>query len=170
MFGTEAPDLVVDLLPNAARLVQSIFMRSGELRRIRERPMQSRRHPGENRTALGLRFIANGDHVGEQLSGFEDVEHGARFVFGNIDPTLVERFDRERIEFARLQAGAFRFKEFAAPFVQQRRRHLAARAVVHANEENFLFHCAFRLSGFSAVKKLFHFRHLNVTNRVSFRL
>src|ERR1700736_6326488 len=74
------------------------------------------------------------------MSRLENIEDGLRFVLRNIDPGLAQRFDRERIERARLEAGALRFEIFAANFLQQSRGHLTAGAVVHANKENFLFH------------------------------
>ena len=46
----------------------------------------------------------------------------------------ITHFDRERIQCARLEAGAVSFEEIAAALVEQRGRHLTSRAVVHANE------------------------------------
>ena len=42
---------------------------------------------------------------------------------------------------ARFKARALRLEKIAADVFDPRFCHLAAGAVVHANEENFLFHC-----------------------------
>ena len=140
MLVAELPNLIVDLVQHLTRLLQFFFVRATELRWIGKRPVQSRRHAWKNWAAGSFRFVAHRDHVGEKLPRFENIEDRACFVFGNIDPDLAKNFNHERIEFARLESGALCFKEFAAMFVEQRRRHLAARAVMHANEQDFLFH------------------------------
>lgn len=102
--------------------------------------MQARGYAGKNRTSFRFGFIANRDHVGEQLPGFENVEHCARFIVRNIDPDFAQHFHRQWIQFTRFESGAFGFENFAASFVEQRRCHLAPRAIVYTNEEHFLFH------------------------------
>lgn len=140
MLGAKSPDLTVDLVSHLPRLLDFFLVRAAELRRIGKRPVQPRRHAGKNRATLCFGFIANGDHVREQFSRPEDIKDGLSFVFRNVDPCFTKDFDRERIEFARLEAGALGLERFAAPFVEQCRRHLTARAVVDANEKDLLFH------------------------------
>ncbi len=102
--------------------------------------MQTRGHTGKDRATLRLRFAANSDDKWKKLTGFENIKHGLRFVSRNVDPDLAQRLHRQRIQFAWLEPGAVRFKKFGAHFIEQRRRHLAARTVVHANEQGLLFH------------------------------
>src|SRR5439155_17156399 len=80
MFVAETPDLIVDLVPNMARLVHFLFESAGRLRRIGKRPMQPGGHAREDWTPSGFRFVANRDHVGEQFARFENIEHGLCFV------------------------------------------------------------------------------------------
>ena len=134
--------LFVDLLQDLARCFHFFFKRAGELARIRKRPVQPSCDAGKNRTALRLRFIANGDDIGKQLSRFKNIEDGLGFVPGDVDPNFAKRFDRERIERALFKPGAVSFEKLTARFVEQRRRHLAAGAIVNTNEERFLFHRA----------------------------
>ena len=140
MLVTEVPDLFVNFVQDFAGFFETFFVRAGEFRWIWKRPMQTRRYPGKDRTTGGLGFIANRNYVREQLAGYEDVEDGLRFVFGNIDPDFFQHLHRERVQFTRLQSGAFRFEKLATPLTKQRRCHLAARAVVNTNEQNFLLH------------------------------
>ena len=91
---------------------------------------------GKNRAALGARFIADGDDVRKQFAGFEDIEDGLRFLLGNIDPHFLHRFDHERIQRPGLEPGALGVEKFAAKMIEPRLGHLAAGAVVNANEEN----------------------------------
>src|SRR6267378_1572470 len=102
MFGAELADLIVDLVPDLARLFQFFFVRAGGLRWIRKRPMQPSSDARENWAAFRFRFVANGNDVSEQFSRLEDVEHGLRFVFRNVDVHFAEDFDCEWIERARL--------------------------------------------------------------------
>lgn len=104
--------------------------------------MQAPRYTREIGTTFCFRFAANRNNMGKKLTRLEDVEHGLRFVLGNIHPDFTENFDRERIEHARFKPGALRVKEFPADLVEQRRRHLAPRAIVDANEQYFSFHIA----------------------------
>ena len=140
MLVAELLDLIVDPAQDLAGLFQPFFVRADKFRWIGERPVQSRRHAGKNWTALRFRFVANRDDEREQLTGYEYVEDGPSFVLRNVDPNLVEDLDGERIKRTRFETGAVRFEKIAAPFVEQRRGHLAARAVVNTNEKHFLFH------------------------------
>ena len=80
MLSAKPPDLIVDLVPDAARLVHLLFESAAELRWIGKRPVQPRCHAGEDWAPFGFRFVANGDDVGEQFARFENIEHGLRFV------------------------------------------------------------------------------------------
>jgi hypothetical protein len=127
-----------------ARLLQTCFARATERCRIREEPMQSFRDAGKNRATLRAGFVADRDDVGEQVPGLENIEDSARFVLRDVDPDFVKRFDRERVERAGLEPGAFRLKPGAARAIEERRRHLAACAIVNTNEEHFRFHPIYR--------------------------
>lgn len=140
MFRAKLTDLSVNLVPHLASLLQFFFRRAGEFRRIGERPMQARGYAGKDWTLLGLGLIANRDYIGKQLGGFENVEDRARLVLRNVDARFTKHFHGERIQFTRLEPGAFGFERIAAPSVEQGRGHLTARAVVAANEQYFLFH------------------------------
>jgi hypothetical protein len=52
----------------------------------------------------------------------------------------LKHFHGEWIQVSRFKSGALGFEELAALLIEQRRRHLAARAIVHTDEQNFLFH------------------------------
>src|SRR5688572_31220136 len=96
----------------------------------------------EDGTFLGAGLIANGHDVGDELPGLEDVENGLRFLFGNIDPDFLHRFDHERIQRSRLEAGALGVEKVAAKMIEPRLGHLAAGAVVNADEKNVWLHDA----------------------------
>ena len=102
--------------------------------------MQASGHAGEDRATLRFRFTANGDNKCKELIAFENIEHCLRLVSRNVDPDFSQRFDGQRIQRAWFEAGAVRFKVFPADLVEQRRRHLATRAVVHANKKNLFLH------------------------------
>lgn len=140
MLSAKAADLIVDLVQDSARLVQFIFVRAGKLGRIGKRPVQASHDSWEYRTFFSFGFVANRDDVGKQYPRLENVEDSARFIFGNVDSDFLQDLDRERIQFAWLETGAFPFEKVAATFVEQCRGHLAARAVVDTNEEHLLFH------------------------------
>jgi len=89
---------------------------------------------------LCVGFVTDRDDIAEQLAGLENIEHRAGLVLRDVDPDFLKRFDRERVERARLEAGAFRLKQVATSAIEQRGRHLAARAVMDTNEEHLLFH------------------------------
>jgi hypothetical protein len=115
-------------------------MRALCLRWIWKGPMQTLSRPWKNRTAGRFGFRTYGDDVGEKQTCLEDIEHSLRFLFRDIDADFAHHFDRERIQRAGLKACALRFKEIAATCVEKSFRHLAPRAVVHADEKNALSH------------------------------
>ena len=63
-----------------------------------------------------------------------------------VDSHSGHRLDRERIELAGFEAGAFDFKRIAAEVVEPCFRHLAAGAVVDADKESSEFAHAIKLS------------------------
>ena len=105
--------------------------------------MQPRRYSRENRAAFPFGFAAHRNHEFENLARFPNIEHGLRLLLRDIDPNFPHYFDDERIDRAGFEPGALRFKVIAANGVEPRFRHLAPRAVMNANEEDFLlFHIA----------------------------
>ena len=140
MLLAELIDPGTDLRKDPTCLFQLFFMRAAKLGRIGKRPGEPLSHAPEDRAALGFCFAANRDGISEQFAGFENIEDALRFIFGNINPDFLQDFYCERIERSRFQSGALRFEKFAASLVQQRRRHLAAGAVVDANEKDLLPH------------------------------
>src|SRR5258708_32097132 len=128
MLGAKSSNLIVDLVSHLPRLLDFFLVRAAELRRIGKRPMQPRYHTGKDWTSFRFGFIANGYDVGEQFSRLENIKDGLSFVFTNVDPYFAKDFDRERIEFARLEPGARGLEKFPAPFVEHCRGHLTARA------------------------------------------
>jgi hypothetical protein len=102
--------------------------------------MQASGRSGKDRTFLRAGFVADRNDVSEELSGFEDIEDSLRFVFRNIDPNFCHHLHGERIKRARFKTGALCFEKLAAGVIQPGLGHLAAGAVVDANEENAFFH------------------------------
>jgi hypothetical protein len=103
--------------------------------------MQSFCRAGKDGTFLGAGLIANGDYVSEELAGLENIEDRLGLLMGDVDVDFVHGLHRHGIEHAWLEPGALGFEKIAADVIDPRFCHLAARAVVHANEDNFLFHC-----------------------------
>jgi hypothetical protein len=91
---------------------------------------------GKDWAALGARFVADGDDAGEKLPGLEDIEDGACFLLRKIDADFLHCFNDERIQDARLEAGAFAAERVAAKMIEPRLGHLAAGAVVNADEKD----------------------------------
>ena len=89
--------------------------------------------PANMRQRSAPGFVATGDHMAEQRAGLDVVEHTFRLIVGNINTHLQHRFDDNRIEFARLQSSAVRFKILAVDSVQDGSGHLAAGAIVNAD-------------------------------------
>ena len=104
--------------------------------------MQPSLHTGENRASFGARFIADRDDIREHLPGFEHVEDGFRFVARNVDPHFLHCLHNDWVEPTRFEAGTLGFKLLRADLVEKRLSHLAARAVVNADEQHLLLHIA----------------------------
>jgi hypothetical protein len=130
-----------DLVANLAHLTEFFFFGAGDRRRIGEAPVQSFCRAGKDGTFLSAGFIANGDDVSEKLPRLEDIKDGLGFLLRDVDAGFLHDLDSQRIKRARFKARALGFEMFAANLIEPCFGHLAARAVVHANEENFLFHC-----------------------------
>jgi hypothetical protein len=133
-------DLFSDFVPDFSDTGHFLVVRAGERGRIAETPVKTFGHAGKNRTTLGAGFIANGDHVAKKLARLEEVENSARFLLRNIDARFPHRFNHERIQNARFEAGAFRREKIAADLIQPSLGHLAAGAVVNADEQDIRFH------------------------------
>ena len=103
--------------------------------------MQARGHSREDWTTLGAGFITDRDHIREALPRFEHVEDGFSLLMQNINPDFLHGFDDNGVEFTGFKARAVSLELVAADVVQERFGHLAAGAVVDADEENScLFH------------------------------
>src|ERR1043165_7612059 len=137
-FFTPLLDLRPDIIADRPGLLQAFFMAAGCLRRIRKWPVQPRCDSWKNWAALRLAFAAYRDHVLEELPGFPDIEHRLSFLLRKIDADFPHHFHHERIDDAWLQARTFRRKPIAADMVQPRFRHLAAGAVMNADEQDVL--------------------------------
>jgi hypothetical protein len=127
-------DARTNLVADFACAGKPLFARAGKRGRIWKTPVQPLGHTGKNRAAFSAGFVADRDHVSEQLAGFEDVEHGLSLILRNINPDFAHRFDGQRVERSRLQPSAVRFELTAANLVKKRLRHLAAGAVVNTDE------------------------------------
>jgi len=158
-FDAPVLDPGFDRVADEPGLFESGRFASFEARRIGKRPRQLDRHAGKDRAGSGfaLRLAANSYDVGERDARFPDIEDFSGAFVGNIDPDLAHGFDRQRVYDARVQAAALRFKFVAADLIEPRFRHLAAKAVVYANEQDlFLLHaqqlvsCCRRSEGFRA--------------------
>ena len=79
-------DLLPDLVANLAHLIEHFFFRACDRRRIGKTPMQPFCRAREDGTFLGAGFVANGNDVGEELAGLEDIEDGARLFMRDIVP------------------------------------------------------------------------------------
>src|SRR5437879_2402957 len=100
-------------------------------------PMQAGGDAGKDGAAFGVGLIANGDHVGEDPAGFEEIEHGLGFVGGEVYADLLHGLHDDAVEFAGLQSGAVGFELLPADLIQERLSHLAAGAVVNADKQDF---------------------------------
>ena len=99
--------------------------------------MQTVGDAGKGGTSLGAGLVTNGDDISEAFAGGEHVRDGFGLVAGNVYADFLHGFDNNGIEFAGFEAGAVGFELLAANVIQERFRHLAAGAVMDADEENF---------------------------------
>ena len=140
MFLTEAFDSRANLLQDLACSRHLFFVRSSKLRRIGKWPVQPCSYAREHRAALRFGLTANCNYVGKQLTGFEDVKDRLRSNARDIDPDFPKRFHRQRVKCSRLESCALCVKKVAANPVEKRCGHLAARAVMDANEKDVFVH------------------------------
>ena len=139
MFLTEVFDPRSNLLQHFACPGHFLVMRSCKLRWIGEWPVQPCGYTREHRAALRFGFTANCNYVRKQLPGFEDVKDRLRPNARDIYPDFLKRFHRQRVECSRFESGALCVKKLAANPVEKRCGHLAARAVMDANEKDVFF-------------------------------
>jgi len=151
-FSAPLLDFFLNDVAHFAGLCQFFFRRALKTGRVRETPVQPPGHTGKNRAAFRACLIANSDHVGKYFAGLEHIKHGLRLITGNINADFLHRLDDDRIEFARFESRAVRFKFVATDLVQKRLGHLAAVAVVNTDKQYSFFHNFVYLlgSGFSA--------------------
>ena len=102
--------------------------------------MEARSLAGKIRAPLGARFVAHRHHVIELRAALEHLVGGFRGVAGDVDAGLLHHLHHDGVELAGLDASALRFERAAAELVDERFGHLAAGAVVDADEQDFLFH------------------------------
>lgn len=102
--------------------------------------MQARGDARENGTTLRACLIADGNNVIKALVAFQKIQYGLRPVLRNIETAFTHRLHHDGIEFAGFESGALRVKVMGAMLIQKRFRHLAARTVVNADEQDLLFH------------------------------
>jgi hypothetical protein len=140
MLFAEVFDPRANLLQHLARPGHLFLMRSSKLRRIGKWPVQSFGYTREHRAALRFGFTANCNCVGKQLPGFEHIEDRLRPGARDVDPDFPKRFHRQRVKRSRLESGALCLKKLATNLVEKRRGHMAARAVMDANEKDVFLH------------------------------
>jgi hypothetical protein len=140
MLFAEVFDPRANLLQHFACPRHLFLMRSSKLRRIGKWPVQPFRYTREQGTALRFGFTANCNYVSKQLTGFEDVKDRSRPGARDVHPDFLKRFDRQRVECSRFESGALCLKKLATNLVEKRCGHLAARAVMDANEKDVFLH------------------------------
>jgi hypothetical protein len=96
--------------------------------------------PRKDGASFGVGVVANSNDVGKIFAEFEDVRDAPGLVAGNVNADFMHGFDDNRIEFARLNAGAVCLELCGAQLIDERCCHLAAGAVVDADKQDFLFH------------------------------
>jgi hypothetical protein len=96
--------------------------------------MQARAHAGENRAPFRARLIANRNDVRELFARPREINHRFGLIPGNVNAGFLHCLHRNRVQPSRLQSGAMPFKFIPADSIQERLSHLAAGAVMDANE------------------------------------
>lgn len=90
----------------------------------------------ENWARLGARFIADGYHVIIFSSTNLGVTDTLRAIPRDVDPNFAHRLDNDRIQTSLLEAGTVRVQLGGAAGVGESLCHLAASAVMDADEKN----------------------------------
>jgi len=140
MLFAEGFDPRANLLQHIACPGHLLFRRSSKLRRIGKWPVQPFGYTREHRATFRFGFTANCNYVRKELPRFEDIENRLRPGARDVDPDFLKRFDRQSVECSRFEPGALCLKKLAANPVEKRCGHLAARAVMDANEKDVFFH------------------------------
>src|SRR5436305_253711 len=110
MFLAEGIYFRVNLVPNPACPLEFFFRCPPEFRGIVERPLQASSDTGKYRTTFSLSFATNRDDVLKDLTRFPHIKNPLGFVFGDVDLNFPQRLDHERIDCARFETSALRFK------------------------------------------------------------
>jgi hypothetical protein len=127
-------DASSNLIADFAHAFEALIVCAAERSWIGKAPMQSLDDTREYRTTFCASFIADCDHIWEKFSAFENIKDGLRLLSGDINSDLAHGFDRKRVERARFEASAVRFKIIGTTKIEKSFRHLAACTVVDADE------------------------------------
>ena len=133
-FGTPTFYSSLNLIADLARLGQFFFLRALKGGRVGEAPMETSRHARKIRAPLRVGFIANRNDVMKNPAGLDHIEHGLGLIAGNINADFAHCLDGDRVEPAGLKTGTVRLEFVAADLFQERLGHLAASAIVDADE------------------------------------
>jgi hypothetical protein len=136
-LGAPPHDLGLDGVADFAGAGELLVVGALESGRVGETPMQTGGDSGKYGAAFSGGRVADGDDVGEAFAGLIGIEDGFGLVAGDVYADFLHGFDNDGVEFAGLEAGALGFKLFTAHLVEEGFRHLAARAVVGADEKHF---------------------------------
>src|SRR3989441_1213287 len=126
-------DARLDLVGPPPKDGQPLLVAAPRGRRIVETPVQPRARGRERRTGL-VGAVAHGDHVVPPLT--EKAIERLRGVPAQVDADLRHRGHRERVDAARLGAGARHLESIAGQAAKQPLRHLAAGGIVGAEKEH----------------------------------
>ena len=140
MLFAEVFDPRANLLQHFACPGHLLLMLSSKLRRIGKWPVQPFGYTREHRATFRFGFTANCNYVRKELPRLEDVKDRLRPGARDVHPDFLKRFDRQRVECSRFESGALSVKKLAANPVEKRCSHLAARAVMDANEKDVFLH------------------------------
>lgn len=97
------------------------------------------RFAGKNRAPLGAGFVAHGDDIIEKGTALNHRRDRLCPVARNVEARFAQCFDHDWIELARLDPGTLGVETIAGDLVEECLRHLAASAVMNANEEDLFF-------------------------------
>ena len=140
MFGAESFDTRADEVADFARAREFLLGRPGQRGGIGKAPVKPPHIAGKNRASLRARLVAHRYDVGKFATRVEHAGDGFRGVMRDVDARLGHRFDDDRIQPARLDAGALGGEDFPAVMIEKRLGHLRAGAVVDADEKDAGLH------------------------------
>ena len=98
--------------------------------------MLASHRPRKHRTALSAGLIAHRHDAGELRATGKHLGHALGSRPGNIDAHFLHGFDHQRIEHARLEAGAVGLVAALAHLIHECLRHLTAGAIVNTDEQD----------------------------------